>query len=186
MLGLAVRASELGLAAYAIDLRGHGENVAPLDAHVAHDVEIAIACARRHGRVAAIGHSLGGRLALDSSADYAIGIAPALASHYGPRTRAILGSTRDGRVRQPSPDTIFSVLSAAPSFKVHPSRPAIVIHGSRDLPEVTSACRSWAERGCPCIEIENALHGDICFLEQTFGEVAKAVSAWFPRNARTA
>ncbi len=102
MLGLAVRATELGLASFAIDLRGHGANSTLFDADLVADVETAVVHARRCGRVAAIGHSLGGRLALVSSADFALAISPAIASSYGPRTRAILGST-PGSPRSPEP-----------------------------------------------------------------------------------
>jgi dienelactone hydrolase len=179
MLGLAVRAGELDLAAYAIDLRGHGASAVSLDTGLADDVETAIAYARHHGKVTAVGHSLGGRLALVSSADFALGISPAFASKYGPKTRAILGSVRDGRVRQAYPGVVFAALGELPPFEPRPERPARLLYGSRDLPEVSGACRGWAERGVPAVEIANALHSDICFLERTFDEVARTLATWF-------
>jgi dienelactone hydrolase len=179
MLGLAVRAAELNLAAYAIDLRGHGASLVSMDKALAADVETAIAYARRHGRVAAIGHSLGGRLALVSSADFALGISPALTSNYGPKTRAILGSLRDSRVRQTHAGVIFAALGELPPFDPRPERPVKLLYGSRDLPEICDACRGWAERGVPALEIENALHGDICLLERTFDEVVRTLASWF-------
>src|SRR5208337_1469406 len=63
-LGLAWRVAEVGITACAIDQRGHGEHELSLDEHVLQDVEAAIAYCRRFGRVAAIGHSSGGRLSL--------------------------------------------------------------------------------------------------------------------------
>jgi dienelactone hydrolase len=181
MLGLAVRAAEIDLAAYAFDLRGHGANPASMDADLAADVELAVAHARRLGRVAAIGHSLGGRLAIASSADFALGISPALASSYGAKTRAILGSTRDGRVRQVYSGVVFDVLTEPPKFDVRPDRPVRLFYGSRDLPEISSACRVWAERGVSTFEVANALHANICVLEQTYDEMTRTLSAWFGR-----
>jgi dienelactone hydrolase len=69
MLGLAARVAERGLAACVFDIRGHGEHPAPLDAAMLEDLEAILTFLRRFGRVAAAGHSLGGRLALMSSAD---------------------------------------------------------------------------------------------------------------------
>jgi alpha-beta hydrolase superfamily lysophospholipase len=75
-LGLAWRVAGSGLATYAIDLRGHGQHPLELDDAVKDDAELAIQYARSHGSVVAMGHSLGGRLALMSSADFAIGTSP--------------------------------------------------------------------------------------------------------------
>jgi len=69
MLGLAARVAERGLAACVFDIRGHGEHPAPLDAAMLEDLEAILTFLRRFGRVAVAGHSLGGRLALMSSAD---------------------------------------------------------------------------------------------------------------------
>ena len=73
-LGLAFRVAESGLVTYSIDLRGHGQHPLKLDYNVQDDVELAIQHARRYGKVVAIGHSLGGRLSLMSSADFSIQI----------------------------------------------------------------------------------------------------------------
>ncbi len=83
-LGLAWRVAESGLAVCSIDLRGHGEHALPMDEHIQDDIEAAIEHCRSYGKVTAIGHSLGGRLALISSADHAIGISPALESDIQP------------------------------------------------------------------------------------------------------
>src|SRR5271157_6042721 len=85
-LGLAWRVAQSGLVADCIDLRGHGDNPRPFDATVLDDVEIAIRNCREFGKVVAIGHSLGGRLSLTSSADFAIGISPPLEGTHGERT----------------------------------------------------------------------------------------------------
>lgn len=55
-----------------IDLRGHGEHPLDLDIDILSDVETAIMHFREMGKVTAVGHSLGGRLSLISSADYSL------------------------------------------------------------------------------------------------------------------
>jgi hypothetical protein len=150
-----------------------------MDASLASDVEVALTHARHFGSVAAIGHSLGGRLALDSSADFVIGISPALASSYGTRTRTLLGAARDGRVRQSGTGVVFATLAGLPPFQPRPDRPARLLYGSRDVPEIAAACRWWAERGVPTVEIEGARHADICVLERTFDDVERTLAAWF-------
>ena len=78
ILGLAWRVAEEGFTTVAIDLRGHGENPLNLDENILFDVETAISYLQKYGKVTVIGHSLGGRLSIISSADYAIGISPAI------------------------------------------------------------------------------------------------------------
>src|SRR5512146_2416314 len=48
-MGLAWRVAEQGFATCAIDLRGHGEHMLPLDEHVLQDVETAIRHCRGYG-----------------------------------------------------------------------------------------------------------------------------------------
>jgi len=93
-LGLAWRMTEIGLKTCVIDLRGHGEHKLALDRNVLDDVEAAIEHGRTLGTVAAVGHSLGGRLGLISSADFTIGISPALQTTYSAGTRQIIDTMR--------------------------------------------------------------------------------------------
>jgi dienelactone hydrolase len=83
MLGLAARLAEAGFATCCPDLRGHGEHPAPLGPGLLHDLDAAVGYCRRYGRVAALGHSLGGRLALMSSADLLIAVSPAIPKGRG-------------------------------------------------------------------------------------------------------
>ena len=84
-----MRIAEIGLAVNVVDQRDHGENESPLDNKALPEIEAAINFCRQYGKVAAIGHSFGGRLAMSSTADFSIGISPALASDYGERTRVV-------------------------------------------------------------------------------------------------
>ena len=63
-LGLAWRMAEDGIAACAMDLRGHGEHPRQLDDHALEDLESALSYLRKNGPVAIVGHSFGARLAL--------------------------------------------------------------------------------------------------------------------------
>jgi pimeloyl-ACP methyl ester carboxylesterase len=178
LLGLALRVSDLGLATILPDLRGHGESSRPLDVHVMDDVEATVADARRWGPVTTIGHSLGGRLALCSSAPMGIGISPALPSSYGPRTRARIGASRDARVRASGPDVLFSVLAETPEWEPAPGKLASLLYGSRDLPEIVLACQTWADRGASVAQIDHAQHADICLMERTFALVTATLEQW--------
>jgi alpha-beta hydrolase superfamily lysophospholipase len=161
--GLAWRVAETGLAACAIDLRGHGEHMLPFDINAFDDVEAAIRHCRSYGKVTIIGHSLGGRLALLSSADAVIA---AVCPTYGPSIHRIIESWCY-KVREPSKASVFEILEKLPVWQPANGRPTAIIHGSRDMPEIRQGCIDLKARGVRVTEIENALHNDIFLLEPT-------------------
>src|SRR5713226_802289 len=55
MLGVAASVAEKGMAALAIDLCGHGENMAPIGPAMRDEIEAALAYARRFGPTGIIG-----------------------------------------------------------------------------------------------------------------------------------
>jgi alpha-beta hydrolase superfamily lysophospholipase len=171
-LGLAWRVAETGLAVCAIDLRGHGEHMLPLDLDVLADVEAAIRHCRNYGKVTIIGHSTGGRLALLSSADAVIALSPAICPTYGPPIHRIIESWCY-KVREPSKASVFGVLEKLPVWQPANGRPTAIIHGSRDMPEIRQGCIDLKARGVRVTEIQNALHNDIFLLEPTI-EAVKA------------
>lgn len=177
-LGLAWRVAEAGLAACAIDLRGHGQNPLPLDGDVKEDMESAIRHCRRYGKVVAIGHSIGGRLALHSSADYAIGISPPLDPAYCAKTQGQLEKFRSYRVRPGDPGVVFGVLAGMPSWKGRGVK-GMIVYGTRDVPEITRACEEIEPHEAAVVRVENALHGDTYLLEATFDAISKQLSGWF-------
>ncbi|MBI0583149.1 MAG: alpha/beta fold hydrolase [Methanomassiliicoccus sp.] len=181
-LGLAFRIAEAGLAACAIDLRGHGQHPLPLDAGVLTDVDAAVAHCRRFGRVVAIGHSLGGRLALISEADFAVGISPPLDPSYCVRTRELLQKLRSYRVRPDDPDTVFDFLRTLPAYREEGSERTMVIYGSRDVPEIVESGDALKALGRNAVRIEGAIHGDTYMLESTFAALDKQLDLWFPRH----
>jgi len=178
-LGLAWRVAEIGLTACAIDHRGHGENKLPLDEDVLQDVEAAIKYCRSFGKVAAIGHSSGGRLCLISSADFAIGISPALKTTYSAETQRIIKDLRGYRVRESFSGVNFEVLKKLPVPQSIDDTRTLILFGSRDVPEIVSSCKELKAKGNDVVEIDQALHNDIFLLEETFRQVVKKLSEWF-------
>jgi alpha-beta hydrolase superfamily lysophospholipase len=178
-LGLAWRVAEVGITTCAIDHRGHGEHKLPLDENVPQDVEAAIAYCRGFGKVIAIGHSSGGRLSLTSSADFAIGISPALRTAYSPETERIITDFRSYRVRESFPGVNFEILKKLPVWQPTDNERALILFGSRDVPEIASSCKELKAKGSHVVEIDRALHNDIFLLEETFGQVMRQVGEWF-------
>jgi alpha-beta hydrolase superfamily lysophospholipase len=169
-LGLAWRVAETGLATCTIDLRGHGEHMLPFDIDALDDVEAAISYCRSFGKVTIIGHSMGGRLALLSSADAVIALSPAICPTYGPPIHRIIESWCY-KVREPSKASVFGILEKLPVWQPSNGRPTAIIHGSRDMPEIRQGCIDLKARGVRVTEIENALHNDIFLLEPTIRAV---------------
>lgn len=159
MLGLAVRLSESGFAALCLDLRGHGEHPAPLDGGLILDVEAGISRLRRAGRTIAVGHSLGGRLSLMSSADVAVAISPALPVRPSAEGRQMLVHFGSTAVRATSPEQILSLLQEmgpVPSS----GRPRVLIHARGDIPSLIEGIAALSRSDAAAIlwEIEADQH----------------------------
>lgn len=178
-LGLAYRVAEIGFKTCVIDLRGHGENTLDLDERVIMDVEAAIKYCRYFGKVVAIGHSLGGRLALISSADYAIGISPALSINFGKETEKILRNVRGYRVKQHFSGELLEIIKKLPVVNFNDNIKKSIIYGLRDIPEIISSCNNIKAKNSSVIEIDNALHSDIFTLENTFQSVINQLKTHF-------
>ena len=180
-LGLAYRVAEAGFKTFAMDFRGHGENTLSFDKNVVLDVETVIKYCKTFGKVAAIGHSLGGRIALISSADYSIGISPAFATTFSDDTISLLRNVREYRVIQKSEGIIAKVIKEIPVFDFKDDNKRAIIYGSRDIPEIVSECKNYKARAknASIMEINNAFHSDICTLEDTFQSVIKQLRQYF-------
>lgn len=132
MLGISARLAEEGWAGLALDIRGHGEHPAPLDEGLLQDLEAALTWLRRYGTVVALGHSLGGRLALISSADLVVGISPAVAGRPSEEGRQMLLTFGSTTVRSPGPAYILELLRQMEEVK-KPERPVLLLHGDQDI-----------------------------------------------------
>ncbi len=179
LLGLAWRVAEQGLAACAIDLRGHGEHQRTMDDEFLADMESAIRHCRSYGKVVAIGHSLGGRLALLSDADHAIAISPPLDPDYCARTQDLLHKVRSYRVKQERPGAVFDYLRGLPATQTDVSGRTLIIYGSRDVAEIVDSCNALRSKGGNVLRIEEARHGDTHQLEETFAAIATQLTRWF-------
>ncbi|MEN6292251.1 MAG: alpha/beta fold hydrolase [Methanobacterium sp.] len=177
MMGFAWHMAEKGFVVGAIDLRGHGEHPLDLNRDILLDLETAISHFRPFGKVTAVGHSLGGRLSLISSADYAIGISPALNRTFSPQTEELLEERRDYRVRK-SKCTVFIILNDLPQFQPDEGR-SLIIYGSRDVPEIMSECVKLKSGDTQVIQIDKALHNDIFLFGATFETVTQKLQEWY-------
>ena len=82
MLGVALALVEKGIACLLPDFCGHGENHAEIGVGMLQEMESGIQYTRRFGPTTAVGISLGGRIALMSSADCMVAISPAVVAEY--------------------------------------------------------------------------------------------------------
>ena len=135
MLGLGARLAEAEVIALCFDLRGHGENPAPLDGRMLDDFEAAIAYLRRYGQVAAIGHSLGGRLALMTSADLVAAISPAVVKRPSEEGRQMLLHFGSTTVKASHPAQILELLRELPTVP-KTEKTKLLIYAKGDVPSL--------------------------------------------------
>ena len=152
MLGLAARLAEQGLGAAVFDIRGHGEHPAPLGPAMLLDLEAMLAFLRRYGRVAAVGHSLGGRLALLSSADAVAAISPALPQRPSEEGRAMLLHFGSTAVRSQGRGEILDILRGLPPLTPR-ARPTLLLHAEGDIPSLIEGVQTLAQ-AMPAIEVQ--------------------------------
>ena len=168
-----------GISVCTIDLRGHGQHANLLDQGIVSDVNAAITYCRRFGKVTAVGHSLGGRIALVSDADYVIGISPAIAGRFGPPARDNLKSLRAYKVRYNTSEDFLNIFQTVPEWNVSKNKPILILYGTRDIPGIVEACRKI--NGTYMVvthEIEDALHTDIYLNEETYRIINKQLRRW--------
>jgi pimeloyl-ACP methyl ester carboxylesterase len=115
--------AEKGTAALAIDLCGHGENMAPIGPGMRDEVEAAVAFLRRFGKTAAVGHSLGGRLALMSSADVMVAMSPSVMVQMSPQGKWMFENLPSPGVREPHTGYVLELLEKLGPVPSH-GRPA--------------------------------------------------------------
>lgn len=175
MLGLAVHVAEVGVAALCIDLRGHGDHPALLDQQVRNDVEAGLQYLRErgYGKVAVLGHSLGGRLALMSSADLIIGLSPAVAPQMAEGGKQVLTRLSSTKVRQAHPEVILELMRQLGEVPDRPA-PKLLIIGARDVPGIVQGVRQLPGR-LTQVEMTEVEEGQYPEVELTVG------ADYFPR-----
>ncbi len=145
MLGIAVAVAERGMAALAIDLCGHGENAAPIGAGMREEMEAAIGFLRRFGNVGAIGHSLGARLALMSSADAMVAMAPSVMVQMSPQGKWMFENLPSPGVREPYSGYVLELLEKLGPLPSH-DRPCLLLYAERDIASLLDGAAGIQER----------------------------------------
>lgn len=139
MLGLALTLAGAGLVCTVPDLPGHGEHPEVFGPSVLDEARAAVQHARSYGSAVAVGHSLGGRLALLSGADAVVAVSPALPQQPSPEGMYALRTFSTPKVRQEHPGQVVEVLRGLP-VHLASAVPVLVVLGEEDIPGIRSAC----------------------------------------------
>lgn len=151
MLGMAASLAGAGMAALSIDLCGHGENPAAIGPAMRDEVEAAIASLRRFGPTAAAGVSLGGRLALMSSADCMVGISPSVVTEISPLGKWMFENFPSPAVREPYSGYVNDLLRLLGPVPSH-DRPSLLLYAERDIPGILAGA-AGLKAGLPGSEL---------------------------------
>lgn len=148
--------------ALCIDLRGHGENLAPIGAGVLTDAQAALGYLSADGPVVAIGHSLGGRLALMVDADLAVAVSPAAVQEISPQGRWMFENFPSPLVREPYSGYVVELLGELGDIPQR-AKPCLLIHAARDIPNIIVGTKELAQRlpGATVHEVNAHLRPDV-------------------------
>ena len=135
MLGIAAALGEVGIAALSIDLCGCGENRTAIGPVMRDEVESAVGYVRRFGPAAAVGISLGGRLALMSSADCMVAISPSVVAEISPQGKWMFENFPSPAVREPYSGYVIELLDLLGPVSSH-DRPCLLLYAERDIPAI--------------------------------------------------
>jgi esterase/lipase len=171
ILGLSFRLSEEHYKCTCIDLRGHGENKSVYDDSLLTDINAIIDTMNSNTTRIAIGHSLGGRLALLSHADIKIGISPALTGVFSEQTIAFIKSMRQHRVREVNSNINFEFLSKIPKVNDSLTSKDLIIYGKKDVPDIILEIKELSKSFKNIHEIDSAYHGDTFIMEEAVATI---------------
>ena len=141
VLGLALALAVRSWATVAIDLRGHGEHPASVDAGFLDDINGALDYARRYGSTLAMGHSFGGRLALASEADRAIGISPSIFRGISAEGQVMMETFTTQRVREERPGYLLEIAAAIPPVS-DDGKPRLIVYSEADVPGILAGLQA--------------------------------------------
>jgi len=200
MLGLSAALAEKGMAALSFDPCGHGENMTPIGPGMRDEFEAAVRYVRRFGPAGATGISLGGRLALMTSADCMVAISPAVTAEISPQGKWMFQNFPSPSVREPYSGYVVELLDVLGPVPSH-HRPCLLLYAERDLPSLLEGAPGL-KAGLPGAELryvttdlrpdvqhENGLirylprwfnHGELKFNQ----EMLRTVSHWFAEHLR--
>jgi pimeloyl-ACP methyl ester carboxylesterase len=149
--GLCPRLAEHGFAAVAFDLRGHGENPAPIGTGVTLDFAAAVEYVRRFGPAFAAGPSLGGRLSFTVGADAAVAISPAVVQEISPQGQWMFENFPSPTVREPYSGYVVELLNELGDVS-DDTPPAIALVGQNDIINIYDGAHDLAYR-LPQVEV---------------------------------
>jgi dienelactone hydrolase len=135
MLAVALSLAEKGIASLLPDLCGHGENHTEIGVGMLEELEAALQYARRFGPTSAVGISLGGRLALMSSADCMVAISPAVVPEISPQGKWMFENFPSPSVREPYSGYVTELLEKLGPVPKH-DRPCLLLYAERDIPMI--------------------------------------------------
>ncbi len=135
MLGLALAFTLRGWTTLVIDLRGHGAHPAELNPGLLEDLNGAIDYLRRFATTLAVGHSLGGRLALACDADRAIGFSPSIVRGISSAGQTMMTTFTSPRVRERYPGYLLEIVRTMPAIP-DDGKPRFIVHSERDVPGI--------------------------------------------------
>jgi hypothetical protein len=135
MLGIAAALGGVGIAALSIDPCGHGENRTTIGPVMLNEMEAAVRYMRRFGPTAAVGISLGGRLALMSSADCIVAISPSVVAEVSPQGKWMFENFPSPAVREPYSGYVIELLEVLGPVSPH-DRPCLLLYAERDIPNI--------------------------------------------------
>jgi hypothetical protein len=180
-LGLGWRIFESGYSACLIDLPGHGENMDYFEGDIKQYVDSIIDYYKDKGRLIVIGHSVGGRLSLTSQGNYVIGISPTLVNDFSNETKGFIKNIRSYRVRERDVEFLWYLHRQLPVFDMTESDDALIIFGTRDVPEIANSCKRIKENANIVFEIDKAFHNDIYLNEKVFEIIINQLKQWISK-----
>ncbi len=175
MLGLGIRMAERGFPFLAPDMIGHGENPEPMSPKLAENVRECFSFMRERCEiVAAVGFSMGGRLAFFTEAEVVVAISPGSLHPPTERLKETI-ALRGHRVREATPTLthdIINELGEVPTAE----RPTLIAYGERDIPDIIEESTKLGAliRGSELLLIPSAYHSQI----MTSIEVLRRVPEW--------
>ncbi|MEW6183357.1 MAG: alpha/beta hydrolase [Bacillota bacterium] len=170
VLGLGIAAAGAGWKTYLPDLPGHGAHPEPLSGQ---SIRRFAAALKTYTFTAAIGHSLGGRIAMTLGTKRTCLLSIPLDVRFDGRKSELLRVLRARRVRESKPFTGLEEALAVLN-EPWPSPPVLLFHSFRDLPTCLAAVASAREIGWETRSVNNVGHLDII----TAPEVLNAVGAY--------
>ena len=141
MFGMGFVLAEHGLAALCIDTCGHGDNQAPIGRVMINEVEAGLGWLRQQfTSVGATGLSIGGRLALMSSADYMAAISPSVVTEISPQGRWMFENFPSPGVREPYSGYVVQLLAELGPVPAN-DRPCLLLYAERDIPMIMAGAK---------------------------------------------